>query len=608
MQTRRIASLVMLMLIFFTGSLMAAGLGISSLRHQSDHVRFCYMTGEGQVNLKIQVQRDGVDLAKLILVDGPELPMEYYATNLFYSYFKVEMEPLAEEFAYYFQIQVGEEMTYFGQNGAISEESQVEPFHYFSNSVQTFATPEWAQGAVIYQIFPDRFYNGDLSNDPKTGLIHGNPIEFRSWDQLPANPPRGADFFGGDLQGVLDKLDYLQELGVQAIYFNPIHEALSNHKYDASDYLKVDDQFGSNELFKSLVDEAKKRGIYVIIDGVFNHTGVGFWAFQDVMEKGQASPYADWYEIYDYPVDPVKGNYKSWNGYSSLPALNYDNPEVRDYVLEVLHYWLSLGVKGVRLDAPKEVPMEFWQEFYQIAKEIDPDVLLIGEIWDDASPWIHEKAFDSTMNYLYRDQMIKFFIQRRGRTSTFARGLGNDLTRYPEPVVHVLYNMVSTHDKERFLTLAQGNVDRVKPYVIFQFTFVGAPAIYYGDEIGMEGGPDPDCRRPMIWDESKQNRELKDLYQQMIGIRQMHPALQKGSFRVVFTDDKARVLIFEREYQGERILVVLNNNDQSYTLKIPFVQWNIVGEIKDLLNGGIYSNKENELTIPENGGAVLLTK
>lgn len=590
---------------------MAAGtLDKESLAYDPANVRFCYLTGSGELNVKLQVQRDGVEKVSLVMGDGKEMPMQFFVENNFYDYYVTQFKPAAKEITYYFKVNAGKETLYFGKNGAVTAKKDVKAFSLAVNNVQTFAVPEWAEGAVIYQIFPDRFYNGDPANDPKAGLsdVYGNQVEVHSWDQLPTNPGKGADFFGGDLQGIIDKLDYLAALGVQAIYLNPINESISNHKYDATDYLKVDDQFGTNELFKRLVDEAKKHGIYVIIDLVLNHTGTNFWAFQDVIKNGENSSYKNWYTIYNYPVNPAQGNYKSWNGYSSLPVLNYTNSDVRKYVLDVVRYWIGLGVKGIRLDAPKEVPHDFWQEVRKAALAIDPEVLVIGEIWDDASAWINGKEFDSTMNYLYRDLMVKFFAQHAKKPASFARELGMDQTRYPEPANLVLYDMVSSHDVERFLTMAQGKVERVKPFVIFQFTYLGAPAIYYGDEVGMEGGKDPDCRRPMVWDPAKQNLELLHLYQQMIQIRRTHPALQHGSYRLVYTDDKAKLLVFERAYQGERILSVLNVGDEAQTLTIPFAGWGIKGEVQDLLSGTVYSAGKAALELQANSGAVLMVK
>ncbi|MCK4257646.1 MAG: glycoside hydrolase family 13 protein [Halanaerobiales bacterium] len=608
MQKVRILMLLLLVMFMMTGTSNAVELKAKHIFHNPESVRFAYLTESEEVNLKIQVQRDGVDAIQLIFDDGLEIPMEFYTVNSFYSFYKTQFRPREEASTYFFKIFAGNEVVYLGQNAVTSEKDQIQPYNISMASMQTFAIPNWAKGAVIYQLFPDRFYNGDLTNDPKFGEydVYGSPVESRSWDQLPSNPARGADFFGGDLQGVLDQLDYLQDLGIQAIYFNPIHESVSNHKYDASDYMKVDPHFGTNELFKNLVDEAKKRGIYIIIDGVFNHTGSGFWAFQDIIKNGEDSPYVDWYDIYSFPVDLQDGNYQSWHGYSSLPVLNYDNSEVRTYILEVVKYWMSLGVKGIRLDAPSEVPHDFWKELYQTVKEIDPEVLLIGEIWGDASPWINQKEFDSTMNYEYRDLLIKYFIKRLKRPSRFVKELGMDQTRYPEPVNHVLYNMVSTHDVERILTLAKGEVKRLKPMIIFQLTYLGAPAIYYGDEVGIEGRKDPDCRRPMIWNPEEQNHELLSLYKQMIKIRRSHPALQLGTYKTVYTDDKRKILVFEREYNGERIFTVINNSDEPQTLTIPFDEWGIKGAVEDLLNGGSYSDGDAELRLEANLGAVLL--
>lgn len=603
-----ISLILAVLLLAIAGQALAESLlDPESMAHEQGSTRFCYATKDGELNLKLQVQRTDVESVSLVLGDGQEMPMQFYVENSFYKYYVIQFKPGESTFTYRFKVKAGEEVAYYGPQGLGENSGE---YRYTVQSVQTFATPEWAKGAVIYHIFPDRFNNGDLSNDPKPGewSVYDNPVAVRQWDDLPVNPGRGADFFGGDLQGIIDKLDYLADLGVQAIYMNPIHASVSNHKYDASDYLKVDPHFGSNELFKRLVEEAKARGIYIIIDGVFNHTGADFWAFRDIREKGEKSPYVNWYNIYSFPVDPAVGNYKSWNNYTSLPVLNYSSPEVRQHILDVVRYWLSLGVKGIRLDAPKEVPHDFWKEMNKVVKEIDPEALIIGEVWDDAGAWINTGEFDSTMNYLYRDLMIKFFAQRTKRPGTFARELGIELTRYPEPASHVLYNMASTHDKERFITLTQGNVERVKPFVIFQFTFLGAPAIYYGEEVGLEGGADPDNRRPMIWDAAKQNQELQALYKKMIHIRRTYPALQRGSYRVVYTDDKAKILVFEREYQGQRVLSVINNNDQPAALQINFQEWGIADRVEDVLNGGEYSADHAELSLKANFGAVLVVK
>ena len=603
--------LLMLVLVSFTTIASAAAvLEKESCLHDPANVKFAYLTSDGQLNLKVQVQRDGVEKVSVIFGDGKEMPMNFYAENNFYDYYFVQYKPTGKEQSYLFKISAGKETLYFGKEGAVPVRKDAKLFNISVSSVQTFAVPEWAKGVVIYQIFPDRFYNGDPTNDPKPGQwnVYDNPVEIHSWDELPTNPGRGADFFGGDLQGIIAKLDYLADLGVQAIYLNPINESVSNHKYDTTDFRLIDDQFGNTEVFKQLIAEAKKRGINIIIDAVFNHVGNNFWAFQDVIKNGEKSPYVKWFNIFSFPVDPAKGNYKCWNGYSSLPTLNFENLEVRKHILDSVRYWISLGVKGLRFDAPKEVPHDFWQEVRKAALEVDPEVLLIGEIWDDAGAWINGKEFDGTMNYLYKDLMVRFFAQRGKKPASFIRELGMNQTRYPEPATLAMYNMGSTHDIERFLTMAQGKIERVKPFVIFQFTYLGAPAIYYGDEVGMEGGKDPDNRRPMIWDSAKQNQDLLKLYKDMIKIHRAHPALQRGSYRPISADDKTKIIVFEREYQGERVLVVINTGDEAQTLNIPFAQWGVKGAVEDLLNGGTYSTTKSNLKIAANWGAVLLVK
>ncbi len=605
---------ILIFVIFLTGNVLAAsGINTRYLAHEPAEERFIYLTRTGEVNLKFQVQRSGVDEVILVLNDtGKEfnlhqIKMNYYTLNNFYCFYVTQFEPVGDVLSYYFQVKAGEDLIYYGASGPVENAADIQFFRVSVDSVQTFVTPDWAKGAVIYQIFPDRFSNGDSTNDPRSGEwdVYGNLSVVRSWTELPVNPPTGSDFFGGDLQGIIDKLDYLANLGIQAIYLNPLHESVSNHKYDASDFQQIDDNFGTIELFKKLVEEAKRRGIYIIIDGVFNHTGSNFWAFQDIVKNGKNSAYKDWYNIYSYPVNPVEGNYDSWNGYSSLPVLNYDSREVRDYILQVVRFWLNLGVKGIRLDAPTEVPHDFWQELRQVVKGIDPEVLLIGEIWQDASPWVNGKEFDSNMNYLYRTSLYNFFIKRSRSVSGFAKDLGIDLTRYPEPALHVMYNHFGSHDVERVKTLARGNTELLKPLIIFQLTYMGAPAIYYGDEIGMEGGDDPDCRRPMIWDPLRQDLELRETYESLIRIRGSSLALRQGSFTPVFIDDENKILGFERVYGSQRVFVVINNNEQSYTMDIPFDEWKIEGVLVDLLNRGIYTAEKSRIQIEANFGAVL---
>jgi cyclomaltodextrinase len=406
--------------------------------------------------------------------------------------------------------------------------------------------PSWANDAVFYQIFPERFANGDSSNDPE---------DVQPWGGKPNN----ANFFGGDLQGIIQHLDYLSDLGISALYLNPIFEATSNHKYNTTDYLEIDPHFGDEGIFKRLVDECHARGIKVILDAVFNHTGVGFFAFRDIKRNGARSPYLRWYNVYSLPIGPEdKPNYECWWGHGSLPKLMTYTPAVRQYLFDVTRHWMDFGVDGWRLDVPNEVPRSFWIEWRKLVKSINPEAYIVGEIWDDATPWLQGDQFDAVMNYQFRGAVVKFFAQRRISVRGFDSMLTRQRAEYPAGVDYVLQNLLGSHDTERFLTLCGGDTARMKLAVLFQMTYVGAPMVYYGDEIGMEGGPDPDCRRTMVWDERYQGKNLLETYRDAIKLRKQYPVFRHGDFETVLVSDTTHVYAFARSTAEATALVVMN--------------------------------------------------
>ena len=278
-----------------------------------------------------------------------------------------------------------------------------------------FVTPEWARHAVFYQIFPDRFANGDPANDPENTQPWGTP-------------PSTHNFMGGDLQGIVDRLDYLAELGIGALYLNPIFQATSNHKYNTFDYLRIDPHFGDLATFHRLIAAAHGRGIRVVLDGVFNHCGRGFYAFHDVMENGGNSPYLRWFQIDRFPINPYDGerpaNYRTWWDFRSLPKFNTGHPPVRRYLLDVARYWIEQGADGWRLDVPNEIAdHDFWREFRAVVKAANPEAYIVGEIWNDATPWLDGTQFDAVMNYLFRDLCRDFFARDTLRADAFGAGV-----------------------------------------------------------------------------------------------------------------------------------------------------------------------------------------
>lgn len=411
----------------------------------------------------------------------------------------------------------------------------------------------WVSDAIFYQIFPDRFYNGNLKNDPP-GVT--------KWGSSPTRD----NFFGGDLEGIKKKLPYLKEIGINAIYLNPIFKAGTNHKYDTWDYYEIDPIFGSKSDLLKLIKEIHKNKMKVILDGVFNHCGDGFWAFKDVKEKGIHSGYYNWFIINGDCISEKPVNYQTAGGSEYLPKFNYRNKMVQEYILKVAEYWTrEAEIDGWRIDIPWKVPVDFWQVFRKKVKKINPDAYIVGEIWRDASPWIKGDTFDGVMNYRLRDLVIDFLIKDSIDAEDFDYELSylrelHDLNAYK------MLNLLSSHDVPRILTIANNNINRLIILIVFLMTYIGAPMIYYGDEVGMIGEDDPDCRRTMIWDKLLWNKEINDMYRKLIRFRIEHESLRSGSFKTLLVFN--RLYVYQRSKGSDKVIIVLNPGEEQEKVKI----------------------------------------
>jgi len=460
------------------------------------------------------------------------------------------------------------------------------------NTMNEPFSPAWVQDAIFYEIFPERFYNGDPTNDPPGT---------RPWGGLPTRD----NFFGGDLQGILDKLPYLQNLGVNALYLTPIFKARTNHKYDTCDYLVIDPAFGSLDLLRELVAEAHLRGIRIVLDGVFNHCGDGFWAFRDVCQRGAESPYVDWFIVDSFPIQQTPPNYQTCGGVDYLPKLNVNNPAVRDYLLHVATYWLQeAGVDGWRLDVPWKVSPDFWRAFRRAVKAVNPEAYIVGEIWRDGRPWLQGDTFDAIMNYRLRDYVLDFCV----RDAMDAEDFGFEITQLRQDqgdTVAFQLNLLGSHDTARILTVCGGDVERVILALVFQFTYLGAPMIYYGDEVGMEGADDPLCRGTMVWDEERWDRRLNETYRRLIQIRRQHPALRQGAFETLRVFNA--VYAYRRHNEQDDVVIVLNPRQARSEFAIPLGHGSQVSERwRDLLGGGTYLVRQGSLRINELGARSAL--
>ena len=444
------------------------------------------------------------------------------------------------------------------------------------------SVPSWVQDSVFYQIFPDRFANGNPRNAPPN---------VQPW----GSPPTVWDFQGGDLQGIIQRFDYILDLGVNALYLNPIFHATSNHRYNTTDYYKIDPKLGDMGDFHALLDLAHRHNVRVILDGVFNHCGRGFFAFADVLENNQHSPYHDWYHVSRFPVDAYSPgearDYKAWWGIKSLPKFNTANPDVRKYLLDVARYWIEQGADGWRLDVPNEIDDDpFWGEFRHLVKSANSDAYILGEIWTADPRWLGEGHFDGLMNYPFRECLLGM-LSGDGRVSTHCLASLESLTNiYPRDNVNAMYVPLGSHDTERALTRLHGDEARLRLAWLCQFAYPGAPAIYYGDEIGLTGGKDPECRLAFPWDESKWKPGLRDYVKKLVAARKRLPALRRGAYRHMASVNHGQSLAFARLYGEESILVALNTGAIHHRLTVPVGElgWAEGRILHNLLDPGEY--------------------
>lgn len=436
-------------------------------------------------------------------------------------------------------------------------------------------TPDWVKHAVFYQIFPDRFAKGALSPQPVA------PIPLEQWDV----PPTMQGYKGGNLWGIIDRLDSLQEMGITAIYMTPIFQSACNHRYHTHDYYQVDPLLGGNVALEKLLDAAHQRGMRVVLDGVFNHASRGFYYFNDILENGPYSPWLNWFKIEAWPLTPYDGdrpaNYVGWVGNRALPQFNHDNPAVQEYIMQIGEYWIKRGIDGWRLDVPFEVETPgFWQEFRRRVKALNPEAYIVGEVWRDSRQWLDGTQFDGVMNYLFTgptiafaagDRVVMDYVEEPDYhpypaldAAGYAAKMQALLQLYPWEIQLTQLNLLASHDTARLWTIAGGDrpetrsgaISSVQLATLLLLTFPGAPSIYYGDEVGLPGGLDPDSRR--VFPPADQwNPDILQCHRQLIALRHQHPALRTGDYRCLLAT--GQVYVFARILPGQDVAVVAVN-------------------------------------------------
>jgi glycosidase len=620
------------------------GFLLAAIRHDPNDEASFNAFSRGLVEVRIRVREGDVSGIDLLLKRGPDverLPMTRLFSRSGFDHFSVDAPTRGEEkLAYLFELRDGATTLLYPENGA----------RLFEREIRVgFHTPDWAKNVVWYQIMPDRWRNADPRNDPDS-TVPWRWDWFKPFTEGESRAFYGADgiwhrLYGGDLAGLITSLDYLVELGVTGLYLNPVFEATSHHKYNTSDYRHIDNHFGTkgdiqerwqvetadsrtwaftrtDSLFLDFLRLARERGFKVIVDGVFNHSGTEFWAFQDLVRNGRNSPYRDWFKVKEWDVAPAEPGaptfiYEGWAGFAGLPEFAQDEnglvPGIRDHIFDVTRRWMdpngdgdpSDGVDGWRLDVPECVVEPFWREWRRVVKGVNPDAYISAEIWENAAHRLRGDHYDAVMNYEFQKRMYGFFLPG-GTTpalkpSALARSMEEMLAWYPRQVNLVLQNLLGSHDVDRIVSAIHnragwkrgrvqdenpsydtgppgpGAYEILKQITAFQMTWPGAPMIYYGDEVGMYGADDPTNRKPMWWEgmmpydnpNYRFNLPLRNHFRQLIAIRNTYPALRTGPVRFLLADDEKNVIAFERWDARNRIVTVINNSDQFVVTRLP---------------------------------------
>ncbi|AUZ28756.1 alpha-glycosidase [Bacillus subtilis] len=517
------------------------------------------------VHIKIRTKKGDADRISFIWGDpyeynagrwsANEQPMRKIAATDMHDYWFAEVVPPFRRLQYAFVVTDRHEDIFFGSSGVCPyNEKTLETIHYyfklpFVHEADTFQAPEWVKSTVWYQIFPERFANGREDLSPENALPWGS------------KDPGVNDFFGGDLQGIIDKLDYLEELGVNGIYVTPIFSAPSNHKYDTLDYYSIDPHFGDPELFRTLVSQLHQRGMRIMLDAVFNHIGSASPQWQDVVKNGAQSRYKDWFHIHSFPVK--EDNYDRFAFTPDMPKLNTANPEVQRYLLDIALYWIrEFDIDGWRLDVANEVDHVFWKTFRQAVSAEKPDVYILGEIWHSAEPWLRGDEFHAVMNYPFTEPMMEYFADRTIPASRMAHRINAHLMNGMKQANEVMFNLLDSHDTKRLLTRCRNDEKKARALLAFMFAQTGSPCIYYGTEIGLDGENDPLCRKCMVWEKEKQNQDMLRFMKRLIALRkQEHTLLTEGNLEWILLDDQNDWISFSRTLNEKTMIYFFNQGE-----------------------------------------------
>lgn len=539
---------------------------LAAIRHFENR-KYCYALEKGRFLVRLETKRG--DIARVRLhTQEKYLPnglsrqthdMELACRDRYRDYYEAVITIDMVCLRYFFELEdASGQVLYFGGHGFF--ERPIEDVGQMFDCPQTlreeerFILPGWAKNKVVYQIFPSRF-----ATDKE--------VPEKVWYQAPISYT--ADL-RGSLRGIIDRLDYLQELGVDILYMTPVFRSRSSHKYDTDDYYAIDPSFGSKEDLKELVRKAHDRGMYVILDGVFNHSSTRFFAFRDLKQKGPSSKYLDWYYVNSFPLTAKRGelpNYKTFSFAGGMPKLNLQNPETADYVIDVATYWIrECDIDGWRLDVADEISHGFWKRFRREVKAVKPEALIVGEIWHYAGDFLEGDEWDSVMNYPFLRGVQELIASKTRTSGEFLDDMGFLRGNLHRELEGYLWNFIDTHDTARFLHTAGEDPRKQRLAAAIQLLLPGMPMIYYGDEVGMNGADDPDCRRGMLWDKERQDGDTLAWYRRLIGLRRQEPVLTEGELTCRRTEDSEGLMILERRLDGRSATLVFHAGEGTVSL------------------------------------------
>ena len=562
-------------------------MNLAAIRHEATQ-EYCFCMEPGKFLFRLQTGKN--DLCSVTLHTRDKYiplkikdtrrttPMKWVASDGLRDYYEAELEFQVVCLRYCFELEdhAGHRV-YFSNCGFT--DSIPEDIERFFDCPQTlreeecFRVPSWAANKVIYQIFPSRF-------------AASRAVEESVWYQAPIDSK--ADL-GGSLRGVISHLDYIHDLGVDVIYLTPIFRSNSTHKYDTIDYYTIDPSFGTEDDLKELVDRAHEIGLRVILDGVFNHTSRDFFAFKDILDNQAESVYKDWYYVDQFPLclTPGSHNYKCFGYFAGMPKVNLRCPAAAAYFTDVALHWLrKAGVDGWRLDVADEISHDFWRSFRKAVKAEFPEALIVGEIWHHAPDFLQGDQWDSVMNYPFYRNILDFVATGTAKASTFAGNLGFQRGNTHSAAYPLLWNLVGSHDTARLLYLCGENKQRQKVAAALQLLMPGMPMIYYGDEVGMTGAHDPDCRRGMLWDEKRQDKDMHCWYRRLLKLRREQPVILNGQITSEEVRDEDGLICMHRRMNGQNITLLFHVKEDR--IHIP----ELAGK-RDLLNMNVFDGTVN---------------